>query len=145
MIIGFSPPLSLPPPNIISENKEVYRGKKLTTITLSMGTHHYHFGICTSMLFPLCTYLDQAYIHLYFTKMCMCSFVSSCYVFCLVNLYIYFYFFFFFQSCYVACRILVPGLGIKPGPVAVKVLSLTTGLPGQSLLSKSLKFICNNV
>ena len=43
--------------------------------------------------------------------------------------------FFFFWPCHVACRILVPRPRIKPGPRQWEHWLLTTGLPGNSLLT----------
>ena len=54
-------------------------------------------------------------------------------VFLKIFLYVCMYFFIYCHR--MACRILVPRPGIKPVPSAVKAQSLTTGQPGNSLLS----------
>ena len=48
------------------------------------------------------------------------------------------YYFFLGGAHYAACRILVPGPGIEPGSLAVKALSLTTELLGNSPNTTSL-------
>ena len=67
--------------------------------------------------------------------MCLCASDRPLYLFIYVFVYLPIHAFIYLWLCHVACGILVPPPGIEPVPSAMRPQSLSTGPPGNSLIS----------